>query len=102
MKTIYISGPMSGIEFHNYPAFHAAAKHLRAQGYTVINPAEIEPDEQTWEAFMRADIKALMDADAVAVLPGWEQSRGAKIEVELARQLGMEIYEYGTMMLISA
>ncbi len=45
-KTIYISGPMSGLPECNYPAFNAAAAHLRALGYSVENPAE-NPDPDT-------------------------------------------------------
>lgn len=56
MKTIYISGPMSGIENLNFPAFNAAAERLRGCGLKVINPAEINTDAQlTWEQCMRAD-----------------------------------------------
>lgn len=40
---------------------------------------------------MRADIKALCDCDHVVVLPGWEKSRGATLEVFIATQLGMRV-----------
>ncbi|WP_424766260.1 DUF4406 domain-containing protein [Paenibacillus sp. sgz302251] len=88
---IYISGPMTGHPEFNYPAFRLAAHRLRELGYSVISPHEIEPYEKTWEGFMRADIKALMDCKKVATLAGWEESRGARIEVDLAKALGMEI-----------
>jgi len=42
MKTIYLSGPMSGLPGFNFPAFHAAAAKLRADGFTVLNPAETD------------------------------------------------------------
>jgi hypothetical protein len=90
---IYISGPMSGIPDLNFPAFAAAASRLRNIGYTVINPAEIEQPVKEWSACMREDIKQLMLADAVAVLPGWALSKGATIEVNLAGQLGMRILD---------
>jgi hypothetical protein len=44
MKWIYLSGPMTGLPDYNHPAFRAEAKRLRALGYTVVNPAEINPD----------------------------------------------------------
>ena len=43
-NSIYIAGPMTGIVDYNFQAFHAAAKDLRAKGYTVFNPAEINAD----------------------------------------------------------
>lgn len=94
---IYLSGPMSGIDGYNFPAFHAAAEKLRKLGHAVINPAEIKPSSKKWVECMRADIKAMLQANTVAVLPGWEESKGAKIEVFLALQLGMEIVDAKTL-----
>lgn len=88
---VYLSGPMTGIEEYNHPAFHAAAADLREKGFEVISPAEIEHPIHTWESCMRKDIMELMNAEKVAVLPGWEKSKGAKIEVYLALDLGMEV-----------
>lgn len=89
---VYISGPMSGLPDLNFPAFNAAAERLRALGIDAINPAEINPEsEMTWAACMRADIKALCDCDALALLPGWEDSRGAHLELHLAHRLEMKV-----------
>ena len=91
---IYISGPMTGLPELNFPAFHAAAKKLRERGYEVCNPAENNeegnPDMQ-WIDYMRLDIKMLMDCDGVATLPGWANSAGAQIEVDLAHKLGFPV-----------
>ena len=92
----YISGPMSNLPEFNYPAFHAAAAQLRSEGLEVVNPAELtEPAEHLeWHHYMRADIKALMDCDVVYVLDGWHESKGARIEVNLAYDLGMKVYSF--------
>ncbi len=89
---VYISGPMSGLPELNFPAFHAAAAVLRAKGLDVVNPAEINAEHPgQWESCMKADIKALCDCDALVMLPGWERSKGAHLEVHLAHRLGMQI-----------
>ena len=99
MKRVYLSGPMSGRPEFNFPAFHAAASALRAKGLEVANPAEIEPTgEKTWANCMKADIKVLCDCCTVALLPGWESSKGANIEARLANQLGMRVVEFETLM----
>ena len=90
MRPIYLAGPMTGIPNFNHALFHAEAARLRALGYEVINPAEINPDPNAqWEECMRRDIKALMDCDAVALLPGWQTSKGASLERYTAASLGM-------------
>lgn len=92
MKRIYISGPMSGIPEHNFPAFNAEAARLRALGYEVVNPAEVNTDtSMTWHQCLREDIKHLCDCDALALLPGWEHSTGAHLELHIAHRLGMKI-----------
>jgi hypothetical protein len=91
-KTVYISGPMTGLPDLNFPAFHAAAQQLRGLGLNAVNPAEINPDNgMSWEACMRADIKALCDCDAIALLPGWERSKGAHLELHIAHRLNLDV-----------
>lgn len=93
--TIYVSGPITGIEGGNRKAFDEMALKLRDMGHMTINPHEIGdglPRDSSWETYMRADVRRMMDADAVFTLPNWFTSRGAVIEVELADDLGMEIY----------
>lgn len=90
MTRIYISGPMTGIPDLNAPAFHAAAAVLRDLGHDVINPAEnIADDHHDWRDHMRCDLRLLLTCEAVAMLPGWERSRGARLERHAALELGM-------------
>lgn len=89
---IYIAGPMTGLPNLNFPAFHAEAARLRALGYEVVNPAEINADPSAgWLECMRADIRELVTCDGVALLPGWEKSRGATLEHYIARALGLAV-----------
>lgn len=100
--TVYLAGPMTGLPEFNFPAFDRAAEMLAAQGYTVFNPAQMDRDvgfdpssTQVSDEFLRdalrRDLAAICDADAIAMLPGWEQSGGARIEWMLAAHLGLEI-----------
>jgi hypothetical protein len=92
---VYISGPMTGLPEYNYPAFHAAEIALRVHGYEPLSPARIDAGGQVqhWSWYMRRAVQMLMDADAVATLPGWQDSRGAVIEVNLALQLNMPVVD---------
>jgi hypothetical protein len=84
---------MSNYPELNFPAFHAEAARLRGLGFEIVNPAEINVDPSAgWLECMRADIKQLVDCDGVALLPRWNESRGASIEHNLARDLGLRVY----------
>lgn len=94
MTTLYLSGPLSGWEDNNYPLFHEVAAILREAGYAVVNPAEgpdDAPADATWQWWMRRAIAAMMTADAVAGLPDWTTSQGARTEIDLALNLGMTV-----------
>jgi hypothetical protein len=92
MKRWYLAGPMSGIKDLNFPAFHAEAARLRALGFDVVNPAEVNVDPSAgWAACMRADIAQLVTCDAIAMLPRWQASRGATLEHHIAKSLGMRV-----------
>lgn len=108
-KTIYIAGPMSNIEEFNFPMFDLAEADLRAKGWNVINPAQMDRDigfdpliDTVDAAFlhdaMLRDVDAIANrADALAVLPGWEDSTGAKAEVGLARWKHIPVYAWPDM-----
>lgn len=93
MKRIYVSGQMSGLPDFGAPAFNKAAADLRASGFDVVNPAELDAQDtaaKTWAEYMRRDIQELVTCDAIALLPNWIYSRGAKLEKHIADALGME------------
>ena len=98
-KRIYIAGPMTGLPEHNFPAFHAAAARFREAGWEAVNPAENfgGQTDMPRETYLRADIILLAQCEAIALLPGWEESRGAKLEYLLARELGMAVLDAETL-----
>ena len=91
MRRIYIAGPMTGLPDFNYPAFNAEAARLRAIGWDVENPAENPaPPSGEWIDYMRLAIPQLMTCDVIVLLPKWEKSRGARVEIRVARMMGMQ------------
>ncbi len=94
MMRVYIAGPMTGRPDFNYPAFHAQAARLREFGYDVVNPAESpEPPCKSWEGYMRMALAQLVTCEAICLLPGWAESRGALIERRLAQDLRMHVMQ---------
>lgn len=109
---LYLAGPMRGIPEFNFPAFYAAAAELRAQGHEVFNPAErdnehhgtdiskgnatgSEAQAEAQHGFSLRDALAAdlayicTKAEGIALLPGWERSKGVAAELATARALGL-------------
>lgn len=81
-KVVYIAGPISGVEDYKR-SFNKAANDLQVAGYIPLNPATL-PEGMTKAQYMRIDLAMLDSADAVLFLPGWTDSPGAGIEIDLA------------------
>mgnify|MGYP001385001928 CR=1 FL=1 len=98
-KRIYLAGPMTGLPDFNFPAFHAAAARLREAGWDVVNPAENfgGRTDLPRETYLRADVILVAQCEAIAMLPDWQESRGAKLEYLLARELSMPAYDAETL-----
>lgn len=77
-KVVYISGPITGVEKY-WEAFEKAEEMLEGMGYIALSPSRL-PQGMTDEQYMRIDLAMIDAADAVYFLPGWENSRGAKLE----------------------
>lgn len=112
---IYVAGPMTGIPEFNFPAFNAASAKLRAEGHEVFNPAERDIERHggvdisngnatgcqevaaKTHGFSLRDALAddtwwiCKEADAIAMLPGWENSKGARAEWALSIALGHKV-----------
>lgn len=111
MNRCYLAGPMRGIPEFNFPAFYAAAAVLRERGYEVWSPAENDVHEdgfdptkdvaQPMRHYMKRDLPAVLNADFVAVLPGWENSQGATLEVTVARACGLPVLWAGNLAPVS-
>lgn len=89
---IYLSGKISGLPIcEAIKNFESAENQLKGLA-TIVNPMRLKHDhDKSWGSYMKEDIKALMDCDAIAMLPNYEESKGALIELNLAKSLGFEI-----------
>lgn len=90
---LYIAGPMTGYVDLNYPAFKSAEALLVQAGFEVLNPVDNDPGDgkHDWLDFMRMSLVQISQCDGIAILPGWAESRGARIEVDLVRSLGLPV-----------
>ncbi len=88
---LYLSGPITGIK--NYRKhFESARITLEKSGYAVEDPTTYGFDENSpWHKCMKFDIREMLLCDGVAYLDGWQQSKGARIEISLARSLGIPV-----------
>lgn len=108
MTRVYIAGPMRGHPAHNIPAFRRAAELFRANGFEVVSPVEVgeklggQDSGLRAEDFVRADLVEVLTCDAIALLPGWEKSTGARCEATVAVTLGFTFYDAVTMARIPA
>lgn len=112
---VYIAGPMTGYPLHNFPAFEQAAEQWRAAGHDVVSPVDltrtqfrarfgVEFDPATsdpavmaggdiYRDFLREDIRHILECDAIALLPGWEQSKGVAVELTVARAMKLKEFD---------
>lgn len=92
-QKIYLSGGISGRNYVQVrDEFDYVEEYFIYHGHDVVNPAKFGVDERTWEEYMKMSIIEMMSCDAVFMLDGWQNSRGATIERNLAWNLNMPVY----------
>ena len=88
---VYISGQITGVKDYKQK-FDEAEKKLNRMGYHCFNPVSV-PVQKDWESYMRIDLKHLLDCDYIYRIEGWENSRGARLENQIAEELGIRVIE---------
>lgn len=92
-RRLYLSGAMSGAPDLNFPLFNRVAAQLRALGWDVVNPVDINGDPTAkWLDCIKKDLDYLETCDAIALLPNWGKSFGAQIEHLAAQKFGLAVY----------
>ena len=95
---IYLSGKITGREKEDYTRqFARAESFYKTGGFDVVNPVKIGEEvlkinpKAEWQDFMIRDLEALRTCTHIALLEGWEDSKGAKMEKAEAEKMGLEI-----------
>lgn len=89
---VYISGPITGMKNLNRDSFEKAEELLKGTpGVYPVNPSNIDSKDKSWKGYMKADITELIKCDYIAMLPGWWHSKGAIVELLIAKILGIKI-----------
>ncbi len=114
---IYLAGKMSGVPHFNAPLFKLAAEDLRARGYDVVSPVELDSPKmqelalasedgdlealtrrtgETWGDVLARDVKLISDGgiEGIVLLPGWQESRGARLEATVGLLNNLKFAEW--------
>lgn len=95
---VYISGKITGYDIkHAEALFNESEILLTTKGYDPVNPFKISkthPDK-TWKDYMIDDIRGLFDCDAIYLHRDWGQSKGARIEYQIAKELNFMVMFQG-------
>ncbi len=87
---VYLSGPVTGRDEHETKhLFGLAEKAVRNLGLEPVNPLKLCTPDMQWSEAMKVCIHALLDCHMITMLPGWEESDGAQLEMKIAKQLGI-------------
>ena len=89
---------MTGYPNYNYAEFARLAPEWEARRWAVHNPATAfnGSEELPYESYMHSAVTMLLQADAIALMEGWEKSRGATMEALIAQRLGLPFYNANT------
>jgi len=94
-KLVYLCGPITGCDNLNAEQFGYWQDRLMRLGYTVLNPHDLFQDVDTkhfkWEDYMKHCIAQMVFCNIVATLPDWHESKGAVMEVDIARKLNIPV-----------
>lgn len=93
---LYISGAISNddekIRDKNLARFHEMEKKLSSDVVEVINPASLEGECIEWEEYLARDLLIIHEQQPeLYMMQGWKESKGARLEHEYAKRMGLKI-----------
>ena len=91
---VYIAGKITGLPLKECEEkFSKAENIIDGSGHKAINPMKVIPYTEglLWRDYMKTGLKALLDCDAIYMLKDWQDSDGAKFELEVAFKIGLQI-----------
>ena len=103
---IFLSGPMTGYPDYNFPFFNMVATTLKECGYDVVNPVDIckkykkekvLSDKSVFNAMIEEQQKEERTCTDLLLLPGWELSKGVRLELKTAIEKDMHIYQWANV-----
>jgi hypothetical protein len=91
---IYIAGKVTGEPTEICKAKFGKAEYtLRSSGFIVVNPMNVVNDPNCrWSIAMGLCITELAECDPIYLLSDWKESRGARIEFEVAKELDLKMF----------
>lgn len=95
-QRIYLSGPITNLRLEDAQALFARAEEdIATLGHIAVNPMKngLSPKD-SWEKHMKKDIVMLLGCDTICLLPNFNKSKGALIELDIATALGMDVMKY--------
>ena len=90
---VYISGKITGLDYQDaYKKFEDAEVEVKNMGGVPINPMKLEHKTNAdWYDFMEVDFSALLRCEGIYMLENWGNSKGARCEYALAKELDLKI-----------
>lgn len=102
LQKCYIAGKISGLPMSEYKAnFEMAKKEVKAMGFEPVCPIDLPHIHgKSWQEYMRECLTEMLKCDKIYALTNWKMSKGAKIEIALAEELGIKIINQREMVKI--
>jgi hypothetical protein len=104
---VYISGPIMFSPDRGRLAFAEAEDALESLGFDAVNPKSVDACADgdceklenevekgmphSWACFLKYDLIAMLECESILMLPGWERSHGARLEMNVAASVGMRV-----------